>query len=146
MWEDARLRLIGHRDRGGRKQWRKAWREREVLNDLVGKLHSSSFHLSNIFLSPLLPASLTHLYPFTRKPKRSSLLFLHTLPHTLSGLPQSPCLCFPLGSPAPPHLHSLLLPVFHRRFRKSQPHPSIYEIAHVISCLILPPVPSSHKS
>lgn len=146
MWEDARLRLIGHRDRGGRKQWRKAWRERERCSLSWWENCTPPFYLSNIFLSPLLPASLTHLYPFTRKPMRSSLLFLHTLPHTLSCLPRSLCLCFPLGSPAPPHHHSLLLPVFHRRFRKSQPHPSIYEIAHVISCLILPPVPSSHKS
>lgn len=108
--------------------------------ELVGKLPSSSFHLSFIFLSHSEPASLTHLHLFTTKPKLSSPFYLSHFPsHSLLSLP--PPTSSPQFTISPTALS--LPPVFHRRFRKSQPLPSIYEIAHVISCLALPhPSPS----
>jgi len=101
-----------------------------VLTQLVGNLPSSSFHLfQSLSLSHFASASLTQLYPFTTKSRLSSLL--HTLRHAPSPpLPSlslsSPSLTITRASRPPPS-------VFHRRFRKSKPLPSIYGIARVIS-------------
>lgn len=88
----------------------------------------SSFQHLSFSLCPCLPY--IHL-----PPSQSSPLFslFHTLLHAPSRLRLSLSLSSPLSltvsptSPLPPS-------VFHRGFRKSQPLPSIYEIAHVISC------------
>lgn len=98
----------------------------------------SSLKPLSFSLCPCLPHS--QLYPFTTKPRfyPPLLCLFHTLRHAPSYIPPSfsllsPSLTISPASPLPPS-------VFHRRFRKSQPLPSIYEIAHVISCP-LPPIP-----
>lgn len=112
-----------------------------MLTQLVGNLPSSSFHLSSLSFSlcPCLPHPVISIYH--KAPALLSPLFFlfHTLRHAPSRLPpslslSSPSLTISPASPLPP-------PVFHRRFRKSQPLPSIYEIAHVISC---PSTPTPH--
>lgn len=120
-----------------------------MLTQLVGNLPPSSFYLPCISLSHFAPASACPLQPFTSEPKAFTLCLPLAPFHTLLGSPCFRHFCLPV---APPHPHptpsaSLLRPsspaslarrshpsVFHRRFRKSQPLPSIYEIAHVISC------------
>lgn len=78
----------------------------------MGNLPSSSFHLCSVSLSHFAPASLTRLYPFTTKPKLSSLLSLShfaLLAYSLSRLPPfislpvvSPLLTISTPSPLPP--------------------------------------------
>lgn len=111
-----------------------------MLTQLVGNLPPSSFYLPCISLSHFAAASACPLQPFTSEPKginRSlSLSLLLSLSFTL-------CLALPFfrRPSAPASFARRFHPsVFHRRFRKSQPLPSIYEIAHVISC---PPSPLS---
>lgn len=105
-------------------------------------IFSSLLHLS----FSLCPCLRRPVVPIYHQAKAFPLLFpFHTLLHALSlshSLAISISLSSPLLPPPPLPCASPLPPsVFHRQFRKSQPLPSIYEIAHVISCPAPPTLP-----
>ena len=116
--------------------------------------HSAGGKSALFIFSSLQPLSFS-LCPFLSHPVISiyhqaaallpSLFYLfHTLHHARSCLTPSHSLSSLSLTISPASL--LPASVFHRRFRKSQPLPSIYEIAHVISCPP-PQCPAlSHKS
>ena len=134
MWEDATLRLIGHRDRGGEEKAEGERKGNRGAHSAGGKSALyifSSLQPLSFSLCPCLPHPRTSIYRPHQTLPCSHFFPFHTLRHAHSHLPPS----LRLSSPSPSPPASPLPPsVFHRRFRKSQPLPSIYEIAHVISC------------
>lgn len=109
----------------------------------------SSLQPLSFSLCPCLPHPVISIYHQAQALLSSLLSLSHSASRFLSppsiSLPVVPfSLTITPASPLPPS-------VFHRRFRKSQPLPSIYEIAHVISCPLHPSTPQcaqlpSHKS
>lgn len=93
----------------------------------------SSLQPLSFSLWPCLPQPVISIY-HQAQALLSSFSFTLCVTLPLASLHLSPCR--PLRSPSPP---TFTAAVFHRRFRKSQPLPSIYEIAHVISWPPQPP-------